>query len=132
MLRIVFPTAISAPISTTNVGGAVASIDVCISIKIIIIVNRNVVISAPARTPTPAAAPRRSHRNSNPKGNGHPGCVIAGRGVSNGWIWIRGRPVNDCRVITRHVDDLRAGLFDDDYLFRFHNLGLYLLLFVAL
>src|SRR5215472_8375283 len=131
MLRIVFPTAISAAISTTNVG-AVASTDVCISIKVIIVVYGDVVISAPAAAPTPAAAPRRSHRNSNPKGNGHPGGVITGRGVSNGWIRIRGRPVNDCWVITRHVDDLRAGLFDDDYLFRFHNLGLYLLLFVAL
>src|SRR5437879_1681902 len=109
-----FPTttSTSAAIATANAGIAVATVHIRISVEIIIVVDGDVIVATPTAVP-PAAAPRRSHCHSDSERNCHARCVIARRGVGNGWIWVNGRTVYDRRVIARNVDYFGVGLFDN-------------------
>src|SRR5258707_1040924 len=128
-----FPTttSTSAAIAAANAGIAVATVDIRVSVEIIVVVDGDVVVATPTAVP-PAAAPRGSHSHSNSERNRHARCVVAGRRVVNGWIWVNRRTVHDRRVITWNVDYFGVGLFDDYNGLALDNLCFYFHLLIRL
>src|SRR5258707_15514497 len=127
-----FPTtpSTSAAIAAANASIAVATVDIRVSVEIIV-VDGDVVVATPTAVP-PAATPRGSHSHSNSERNRHPRCVVAGRRVVNGWIWVNRRTVHDRGVITWNVDYFRVGLFDDYNGLALDNLCFYFHLLIRL
>ena len=115
MLGVVLPATacISAAIAAPDVGSAVATADVRVSVEIIIVVDVDLVVATPAAV-TPAAAPGGTHGHSDSKRNRHPGGVVAGWRVSNRRIRVNRGTVYNRRVIAGNVDHFWAGLLDDD------------------
>ena len=138
MLRVVLPAVATGPttaisvrvhaVATVNIV-AVATVDIGVAIEIVVVVDGDVVVSAPTTAVAPASAPRRSHSETNTERNRHACGIISRRWIVNRWIRIDRRPVDDGRIVTWHVHNLRIGLLDDHDLLRFHNLHFYFLLF---
>jgi hypothetical protein len=139
MLRIVLPVGIPAAIAAPNVvavaaaailqlGRAVATTDIRVTVEIVVAINRDVVVATPAAAPTPTAAPERPHHHTDAKRNRHPRGVVAPGRIVNGRVGIDRCAVDDHRIVRGHVDDLRVGLLDHDHSFVLNDLGFYLLL----
>src|SRR5258705_14009623 len=101
MLRVMLPAppCISAAIAAPNAGIAVTTADVCVSVEIIIVVDVDLVVAAPAAV-SPSATPSGTHGHSDSKRNRHPSRVVAGRRVSNRWVWVNRGSVVYRRVIS--------------------------------
>src|SRR5690242_4121277 len=132
MRRIVLPLAATSvrAVTALDIVHAITTADVRIAIEIVIHVDVDIA-AAPTATPTPAAAPRRTHGQTNTKRDG------AGRnhGPGRGWIINRririGRSaVHDCRVVRRHINNLRIRLLDHNYFFALDYLRFDFLLLV--
>lgn len=106
----------------------IAAIDVGVPIEIVVIVDGDVVISAPAASPAPSAAEGRAHHHSHTKRNRHSCGVVSRWWIGYGWVGIDRRAIDDRRVVTRNVYYLGVGLLDDDDLLGLDNFGFYLLL----
>lgn len=116
MLGVMLPattTCISAAIAAPDVGSAVATADVRVSVEIIIVVDGDVVVAAPAAV-SPSSAPRGAHGHSNSKRDRHTRRVVAGWRVSNWRVWVNRGTVYNRRVVAGDVDHFGAGLFDDN------------------
>jgi hypothetical protein len=136
MLRIVFPVGISATSApatwllrwTVSASYVVAVANIRVSVEIIVVIDVDGVVAAPAGAPTPATAPERSHRHPNAEGNRHScGIVSCGR-IVNGRVGVDGRTVNHYRIIRGYVDDLWVGLLDHDHTLALDDFGFHLLL----
>ena len=122
MLRVVLPVVATAggpiryvlPVGVVYVG--------------VVPVDGDIVVAAPAVVVAPAAAPSRTHRNPNSKGNRHARGVIPSWRIGNGRIRIDRRTVHHSRVITRNVNHLWTGLLNHDDLLALDHLGFHFLL----
>jgi hypothetical protein len=133
MLRVMLPapTCISAAIAAPNAGIAVTTADVRVSVEIIVVVDGNVVVTAPAAV-SPSATPSSTHGHSDSKRNCHTRRVVTGRRVGNRWVWVNRGTVYCRRVIAGDVDHFWARLFDDDDGLIFYNLCLHFHLLIGL
>lgn len=140
MLRIVLPTIAPttgsvAPVDIVAIASVyvvpVAPIDVAVAVEIVIVVDRNVVVAAPAAAPAPTSVHGCSNHHSDAKGNRHSRCIISRRRVVDWRVGIHRSAINDYRVIAGNVDDLRIRLLNHNDTLAFHNLCFYLHLFVA-
>src|SRR5215831_20710664 len=98
MLRIVLPAAIPGTISPADIG-TIASVYVCVSIEIVVVIYGDVVVPAPSAVITPAPRPHCSHGYSNAEGDRHAGCVVTRRRIRNGRIRVGRWTIYDSRVI---------------------------------
>jgi hypothetical protein len=126
MLRIMLPVA--TPTRSASIGvlatptcsiAPVAGLAIRVAFEIIIIVDGDVV-TAPAGAAAPTSAPHRSHRHPDAERKEQATGVI--RRVVNRRVRVHGRPVDNCGVVARNVNDLRIGLLDYDNFLIFHHL----------
>jgi len=117
------------------IGWAVAAVrvvevlPVAIVDEVVVVVDGDVVVAAPSTSPAGAATPEGSHRDTDTEGYGHARRIIARRRICDGRIRINRSAVHNSWVVARHVDNLRAGLLDDDNLLTLDDLGFDFLLF---
>ena len=132
MLGIVAP--VGSTISTVD-GVAVSAINVCavpsinvgVPIKVVVVVDGDVV-ATPAAAVSPTTSPKRTHGYSNAERDGDPSGVVTGRRISYRRIWIRRRSIYDGRIVRGYVDDLWVGLFDNDDALVLDDFGFHFLL----
>lgn len=120
MLGVVLPA-----IATTTgrpIRNAVATVNISVTVEIVVRINGDIVVAPPAVI-APAAAPSRTHRNADTKRNRHTRGVIAGWWISNRRVRVDRRSVHHCGVITRDVNNFRTRLLDYDYLFALYRLS---------
>jgi hypothetical protein len=142
MLRVVLPAIATGPtapipvpasrlvryaVAAVNVV-AIPTVDIGVAIEIVVVVDGHVVVSTPTAAVSPASTPRRSHCQTDTERNRHTCRIVTGRRIVDRWIWIDRRTVHDGRIVAWDVNNFRIGLFDNNHLFGFHNLGFYLLL----
>src|SRR5262249_49049898 len=97
-------------------------------VEIIVSVNGNVVVTAPATSPAPTSAPESAHHDANAEGKRHASAIVPPRRIVDRRVGIHCRTVHHHGIIRRHIHDLRIRLFDDDHGLPFDDLGFYLLL----
>ena len=129
MLRVMLPTT-----AATASIHAVAAADVRVAVEIVVYVDGNIIVS-PAAAIAPTAMISGSHCHTDTESNGHPGHVSAGWRrwwIDNRRIRINGRTVDDGRIVSRHIDDLRVGLLNDNDLLALDNFCFHFLLLSGL
>ena len=102
MLGIVLP---GSSIAGTD-AGPIPAMKMVHAIKVVIVVDEDIVPTAPTAAPTPASTPHRAHEDADTEGNRHACSVVTGRRIVDGGIRVHGGTINDCRVVTRDVDHL--------------------------
>ena len=131
MLRIVLPPSLAA-ISAAYIR-AVSALDVRVAVKIVVVIDGDVVVTAvpPAAVPPPSP-PHCTHSYPDAEGNRHSGRVVARRWIGNGRVGVGWRTIHHGRVIAGNVNDLGIGLFDHNHLLALDRLGFNLHLFGGL
>ena len=132
VLRIVLPGVIARVASIYVVSVPIDVVDVLsvtVVDEVVVVIDIDVVAAAPPAVVAPAAAPRRTHRDSHTERDRHARRVITWWRISDWGIGIHRRAVYYDRVIARHVNNLRVCLLNHDDLFALDDLGLHLLLF---
>ena len=90
MLRVVLPIVAASSASAISVRIdaiaavyviAVSSVDIGVAVEIIIVVDGDVVVAAPAAAIPPTSSPCRSHGQSHTEGNRYAGSVVANRRI---------------------------------------------------
>ena len=76
--------------------------------EIVVVVDGDVVVAAPAAIPTATSSPSRSHCHADAERDCHPGSVIPRRGIRDRWIRIDRRTVHDGWIVARYVDYVRT------------------------
>src|SRR5262249_28664838 len=109
----------------------VATANARVAVEIVVSVDGDVVVTAPAATPSPAATPERPHHHTNTERDCHSGGVIPWRWVVNRGVGIDRWTVHHHWIIRRDIHHLRIGLFDHDHLLAFDDFGFHFLLLVG-
>jgi hypothetical protein len=124
MLRIVLPLPL-ASLTSVNVSVGVA---VNVSVELVFVVDVDIAV-VPITIAPIAASPRAQGKSRRTPGKPHT-RVVAGIGIRIIRIRRRRRPINNCRVVGRNINDIGlSGLNYDHLLAALHGLGLdYLLL----
>ena len=126
MLRVVLPA-----VAPTLHVRSVAALDVRVAIKVVIVVDGDVVIATvPPAVIAPTPGPHRPHRDSHAEGNGHSRSVISWRWIGYGWVGVHGGAIDHRGVIARYNNDLGIGLLNHDHLLALYFLRLHLDLLV--
>ena len=120
MLRIMLPGA----------AGSIRDIlPVRVSYEIIVVIDVDIVVAAPAAVIAPAAAtPGSPHCDPDAKRYRHTRGVITRWWISNRGVRVSHRAVHHGRVITRNINNFGISLFNDDNLLTLDYLRLYFLL----
>src|SRR6516164_968540 len=118
-VKCVVVVAVVIPVVVIAIAAVVATVVAAVPGRIpvegVMVVNHGVAVPITSpRIPAPAAAYRRPHRDSRPKGK--KACCHEGTGTVPGSD-IRGA-VHNRRVVLRHIHDLRVGRLDHDRLRR--------------
>ena len=128
MLGIVLPAVVAGSVAA-SIGNVVLPVRVVNERIIIIYVY--IVVASPAAVAAPSAAPSGAHHHPHTKRNRHPGSVVARRRISDGWVGVRRRSVDNCGFVARNVHDIGLCLLNYDDLLVLHNLSFDLHLIVG-
>ena len=105
MLRIVLPV-VAGPVAAADVC-PVAAADVRIPIEIIIVVDGDVIVAAPAAVIAPASVYCCTHHHSDAEGDRHSRGIITWWRIGDRRVRIWRRAINHRRVVAGDVNDLR-------------------------
>jgi hypothetical protein len=117
---------------TRQLGRSVAAANVGIAIEIIVVIDIDGVVAAPAAPIAPTATPHCAHRDTNAERYRHPRRIVSGRRVVNRRIGVHRWSIHHDWIVRRYVHHLRIRLLDDNRALVFDDLGLYFLLLTRL
>jgi hypothetical protein len=117
---------------TRQLGRPVAAANVGIAIEIIVVIDIDGVVAAPAAPIAPTATPHCAHRDTNAERYRHPRRIVSGRRVVNRRIGVHRWSIHHDWIVRRYVHHLRIRLLDDNRALVFDDLGLYFLLLTRL